>query len=624
MSDYNEPSNGDETIEENLGEHQQESVPQPVPENAEKVDTPSPFVKVEDGVFRITGELTPESIVEMNALKNRTTFILENTHGLTSEIIKEIDSDRVLFSVKGGLDYDKKDKYKSEDYKERTYMSPKGLGHVVKYFEKVESEIDPSWSDTQKCMYAYGCLATDINYASNEDEHLDEELIGKGVAIRSLNGILYGKLTCAGFALTFKEMMDRLGIESYYQNQKKTHSYNTVKLDGKYYGVDVTWDNTLNHGHCPIDENGRKYCTFGNFGRDSDFYTRHGHQNYIKEDDFSDNWDNASQKTIKIYDTDEEQFNLSTFTADEIKNHYQGISEKLKLRSQGTFKNFSEQTLQTREEYLPVNIKKQEFNRELTQNYADFLKVFKFLKKSDGLSIDESLSDSIGARIALASDVIGQTDSHWSIRSTFGEEEIVSWTDANRKEMVGILTHEEAENIREEQAQKLNSQLEGEALKFLLSNFDSIESVIDSYEHTEDMDEDRAMTSTNAYSKMNMILKGKDYLIEKGVEPERMQDVCNRIETKIKSFQRPNISDVEKKENGIDFLSSVFGDLTEIRSNIESVEDRHISEEEFQQKLSDTDYLLSVYSKLNLDEYNVTKDEFGSIIQSLITKNNKS
>ena len=78
-------------------------------------------------------------------------------------------------------------------------MSPKGLEKVVRYFERVEDEMDPSWSDTQKCMYAYNCLAVDMNYGENSDN-----ILSKGTAARGLNGILYGELVCPIMNATIK------------------------------------------------------------------------------------------------------------------------------------------------------------------------------------------------------------------------------------------------------------------------------------------------------------------------------------------------------------------------------------------------------------------------------------
>ncbi len=54
---------------------------------------------------------------------------------------------------------------------------------------------------------------------------------------------------CQGYALTFQEFMNMLGIECLYvrgtaDNGKKIgrHAWNQVKVDGQWYNIDVTWD----------------------------------------------------------------------------------------------------------------------------------------------------------------------------------------------------------------------------------------------------------------------------------------------------------------------------------------------------------------------------------------------
>lgn len=65
----------------------------------------------------------------------------------------------------------------------------------------------------------------------------------------------YGATNCIGYAVTFSYFMERYGIESYIvdgattldvANKKYTsdHTYNLVKLDGKFYRIDLTFGNS--------------------------------------------------------------------------------------------------------------------------------------------------------------------------------------------------------------------------------------------------------------------------------------------------------------------------------------------------------------------------------------------
>lgn len=49
--------------------------------------------------------------------------------------------------------------------------------------------------------------------------------------------------SCTGYSRAYKFMLDRLGIDSYITTSPSlNHSWNIVKIGGKYYHVDITWD----------------------------------------------------------------------------------------------------------------------------------------------------------------------------------------------------------------------------------------------------------------------------------------------------------------------------------------------------------------------------------------------
>jgi hypothetical protein len=64
--------------------------------------------------------------------------------------------------------------------------------------------------------------------------------------------ILHKKAVCSGYAEAFNIFMTFLGIESKYvvgTGNKVNHAWNLVKLDNKWYQIDVTWDD-------PVPDNG--------------------------------------------------------------------------------------------------------------------------------------------------------------------------------------------------------------------------------------------------------------------------------------------------------------------------------------------------------------------------------
>lgn len=65
-----------------------------------------------------------------------------------------------------------------------------------------------------------------------------------------------GKMACGGYANTFQLMLNKLGVENMVVRGKATgrygrsesHAWNIVKLEGKWYHIDPTWNDTIYEG----------------------------------------------------------------------------------------------------------------------------------------------------------------------------------------------------------------------------------------------------------------------------------------------------------------------------------------------------------------------------------------
>ena len=60
------------------------------------------------------------------------------------------------------------------------------------------------------------------------------------------SALVTGATVCAGYARAFQYIMNELGIETYYCSgySNGEHAWNIVGLDGGYYNVDLTWDDS--------------------------------------------------------------------------------------------------------------------------------------------------------------------------------------------------------------------------------------------------------------------------------------------------------------------------------------------------------------------------------------------
>ena len=75
--------------------------------------------------------------------------------------------------------------------------------------------------------------------------------------IYTIYGALINKVcVCEGYARAFKYIMDELNIPCVIvmgegtnsQNQTENHAWNYVKIDGRWYAIDTTWDDPVVYG----------------------------------------------------------------------------------------------------------------------------------------------------------------------------------------------------------------------------------------------------------------------------------------------------------------------------------------------------------------------------------------
>ncbi|HPD74116.1 MAG TPA: hypothetical protein PLX95_02410 [bacterium] len=544
------------------------------PTNSEK-NHDDKFSEVEPGVYRVSGALTADDIERINTIKENSVFILDNTAGLSSDLISKIESVPVFFSIKGGLDYENIQKFNTDEYKERTKMSPKGLETVIRYFERIEGEIEPEWTDLQKCMYVYNALATDIMYCYDEldvDKKYDRLVPGDTI-VRSLNGIMYGELVCAGFALTFKEMMDRVGIECSYQNVPKTHDFNIVSINGKNYGVDLTWDNCKAHKEKGSD------CGFANFGQDGDFYSRHAHSVAMKD-----------------------RLKLSIFSPKEIDYNRSVIATRIAVRERGPEKSFSDLSSKERGEYLPI--KKEELQADT--ECGDFVKLLSVLTTTGVLSDRNSeFSLILQQRVGFVRDLVGGY--FYNAKTETGKEDL---------ERLRILSNAKKFNDEYSKSEldscitSINSQLEFVMANYVRALYESANDIIKDFDKNDTDD----IRRTNEYTKLVTIRNAKQYLIENGHDSQEVEDICKKID----GVLNVSIDDFEEIEGKKSYLE-VLGEILE-NELVEALQKDDISEEYFAKNFVDSSVWTRRFMENNPGGYNLSETEIKSLIDDILKK----
>lgn len=156
-----------------------------------------------------------------------------------------------------------KPKYNQEKYQQRRTYSGRELKQIIGQMKIIESNIPKSWNQMQKAKYIYEVLGKNIEYDLNAQRP------------SSLSVILDRKGVCAGYALLYKEMMDRQGIKCDYmrgrglspnRTESEKHAWNVLTIDGKSFPIDLTWDS-------PLLRRGETQLQY--FGNNPRFFERH-------------------------------------------------------------------------------------------------------------------------------------------------------------------------------------------------------------------------------------------------------------------------------------------------------------------------------------------------------------
>ncbi len=135
------------------------------------------------------------------------------------------------------------------------------------------------YSQYEQIMYLHDWMINNFEYAATETQADVHNIYG---------AFTNKKIVCEGYARTFKYILDGLGIDCVLisgsatnsNEETESHAWDYVKLDGKWYAIDVTWDDPIiaNKGSLS-DEIKRKYFLKGS----NDFFYNHKENGYISE-----------------------------------------------------------------------------------------------------------------------------------------------------------------------------------------------------------------------------------------------------------------------------------------------------------------------------------------------------
>lgn len=127
--------------------------------------------------------------------------IIQNTSGITSLMAKELLDLPLKIRVKGSFDDDHLKKYQDNDYiANQNIYNPQEFYHIIYFLEDLDSLINPFLKPLPVTYFIYNYLRFNITLDNSALEY------------NSLLGLLSKRTTSSGFAIIFKEILDRRKI----------------------------------------------------------------------------------------------------------------------------------------------------------------------------------------------------------------------------------------------------------------------------------------------------------------------------------------------------------------------------------------------------------------------------
>lgn len=104
------------------------------------------------------------------------------------------------------------------------------------------SEIEEDMSDLEKAITLHDFIVVNCEY--DYQNYLNGTLPRE--VYTAYGTLVNRKAVCQGYALTYKLLLNKAGIECYMvSSDEMNHAWNLIKLGGQYYQVDTTWDDPV-------------------------------------------------------------------------------------------------------------------------------------------------------------------------------------------------------------------------------------------------------------------------------------------------------------------------------------------------------------------------------------------
>ena len=137
--------------------------------------------------------------------------------------------------------------------------APSGrIAEVTLEFNKTGGNLEVSKVEFQNSANEITAGAADLSTDYDKEVFVHDKLISQveyqlnaQMNQSAYSALINGKTVCAGYARAFQYLMQQLGVNCYYCTgyAGENHAWDIIELDGEFYNVDSTWDDTNPNTH---------------------------------------------------------------------------------------------------------------------------------------------------------------------------------------------------------------------------------------------------------------------------------------------------------------------------------------------------------------------------------------
>ena len=305
-----------------------------------------------------------------------------------------------------------------------------------------------------------------------------------------------------------------------------------------------------------------------------------------------------------------------TITIEELKTNLRVISQAINSRqvNQNPLFNSSEEE----KKLLPIDTLRDSYQRESVKE-KKYIMLYSFLQKN-GL-ISKNQYNFLKIRNAYISDVIGTLPSSLTYTNSShfcgSDIDISSLADCNFYSdgsyytpfgVKRIIAQQETENITNSTElnsvfMKLQTRMNQYTINYLINLLNNSETLLEEYKKIQSIEVEKdfniSLVEADLFTKLKSLTMSKELLISSGISQEIIQQKLESIEQYFNDITKKNtFTESEQREQDLDFLLGVLGDTKEVRQICEQHDGHRFTEEEWNTKSVNVQYMMQVFDKL--------------------------